>query len=194
MLRMPRDGWLTAAVTALVVGAAACGGGGGEDDDGPRAATTPSATAKPATPDATVEPESTPEPDSEPKSAPPDPADVRIVRAWADTLRRGDVRAAARYFAIPSLVSNGTPPIKLETRAEAEFFNETLPCGAKLIDADPAPHGFFIATFRLTERPGPGECGSGTGETARTAFRVRKEHITDWLRVQDIESAPETLS
>ena len=58
----------------------------------------------------------------------------------------------------------------------------------------PAPHGFFIATFRLTERPGEGECGSGTGETARTAFRVRDAHITDWLRVQDIESAPETLS
>jgi hypothetical protein len=153
IVRMPRDGWLAASVTALALGAAACGGGGDAD-----------------------------------------PADVRIVRAWANTLRRGDVSAAARYFAIPSLVSNGTPPIKLETRAEAEFFNQTLPCGAKLIDADPAPHGFFIATFRLTERPGPGDCGSGAGETARTAFRVRDEHITDWLRVRDIASAPETLS
>ena len=116
------------------------------------------------------------------------------MRAWADTLRRGDVHAAARYFALPSLVSNGTPPIKLETRAEVEFFNRTLPCGAKLIDTEAAPHGFFIATFRLTERPGRGECGSGTGETARTALRVRDGHITDWLRVQDIASAPETLS
>jgi hypothetical protein len=187
ILRMPTDGWLAAAVTALALGAAACGGG---DDDKRGAVTTPSATA---TPERTAEPESTAEPTT-PESAPPDPADVRIVRAWADTLRRGNVRAAARYFAIPSLVSNGTPPIKLETRAEAEFFNQTLPCGAKLIDTEPAPHGFFIATFRLTERPGAGECGTGTGETARTAFRVRKQHITDWLRVQDIESAPETLS
>jgi hypothetical protein len=64
----------------------------------------------------------------------------------------------------------------------------------ELIDTELAPRGFFIATFRLTERPGPGECGSGTGETARTAFRVRDDHITDWLRVRDIESAPETLS
>jgi hypothetical protein len=119
---------------------------------------------------------------------------VRVVRAWADTLRRGDVRGAARFFAIPSLVSNGTAPIKLETRAEVRFFNLTLPCGAKLIDTEPAPHGFFIATFRLTERPGEGECGSGTGETARTAFRIRKRHITDWLRVQDVDSAPQTLS
>ena len=123
-----------------------------------------------------------------------DAADVRVVRAWADTLRRGDMRGAARFFALPSLVSNGTPPIKLETRAEARFFNRTLPCGAKLIGTEPARKGFFIATFRLTERPGKGECGSGTGETARTAFRIRDEHITDWLRVQDIDSAPDSLS
>jgi hypothetical protein len=174
---MPCHRRLTGVLAALALGAAACGG----DDDGdrPRAAASPSPS-----------PSATPAPESEA----PDPADVEVVRAWADTLRSGDARAAARYFAIPSLVSNGTPPIKLETRAEAEFFNLTLPCGAKLIDTEPAPHGFFIATFRLTERPGPGECGSGTGETARTAFRVRDEHITDWLRVRDIESAPETLS
>ena len=177
---MPRDGWLAAAVTALALCAAACGGG--DDDDSPRAGTTPDATA---TPNSTAEPEST----AQPESAPPDPADVRIVRAWADTLRHGRVRAAARYFALPSLVSNGTPPIKLETRAEAEFFNRTLPCGAKLIDTEPAPHGFFIATFRLTERPGPGECGTGTGETARTAFRVRHHHITAWLRVVDTDES-----
>jgi hypothetical protein len=123
-----------------------------------------------------------------------DPADVRVVRAWADSLRRGEVRAAARYFALPSLVSNGTPPIRLGTRAEAEFFNRSLPCGARVIATEPAPKGFFIATFRLTERPGAGECGTGTGETARTAFRVVDDHITDWLRVQDIPSAPETLA
>ena len=187
---MPIEGWLATAMTALALGAAACGGG---DDGDRRTGPAPTATAgseEPAMPERTAQPESTPEAES----AQPDAADVRVVRAWADTLRQGRVRAAARYFAIPSLVSNGTPPIKLETRAEAEFFNETLPCGARLIDTEPAPHGFFIATFRLTERPGPGECGSGTGETARTAFRVRDAHITDWLRVQDIESAPETLS
>jgi hypothetical protein len=177
ILRMPSR--LTVALAAIAVSAAACGGG--DDGERPRASATPTPTAT-----------TTPEP--EPESAAPDPVDVRIVREWADTLRAGRVRAAARYFALPSLVSNGTPPIKLETRAEAEFFNRTLPCGAKLIDTEPAPHGFFIATFRLTERPGPGACGSGTGETARTAFRVRGERITDWLRVRDIESAPETLS
>jgi len=191
IVSMPRYGWLAGSLTALVLAAAGCGGG---DDEDRSALQSPTATAQPAEPDSTAEPEPTAEPDPDSESAPPDPADVRVVRAWADTLRRGEVRAAARYFALPSLVSNGTPPIKLETRAEAEFFNRTLPCGARLIDTEPAQRGFFIATFRLTERPGAGECGSGTGETARTAFRVRGDRITDWLRVQDIESAPETLS
>jgi hypothetical protein len=119
-----------------------------------------------------------------------DPADERVVRAWADTLRRGDVRRAARYFALPSVVSNGTAPIRLETRAEVRFFNRTLPCGAKVIASEPARNGFFIVTFRLTERPGRGECGTGTGATARTAVRVRNEHITDWVRVADVEQDP----
>jgi hypothetical protein len=163
---------------ALAAGLAACGGGG--DDRG--TITTPG----------TAERRSTPAPSSE--QAAVDPAAVRVVRAWADTLRRGDVRGAARYFALPSTVANGTAPIRLETRAHARFFNRTLPCGARLIGTEPAARGFFIATFRLTERPGRGRCGSGTGETARTAFRVRREHITDWLRVQDVEEAPETLS
>ena len=134
--------------------------------------------------------------DGEERKRQPDPApqvdaaDVRVVRGWADTLRRGDVRGAARYFALPSTVSNGTAPIRLATRPAIRFFNRTLPCGAKVIGAEPAANGFFIVTFRLTERPGPGSCGSGTGETARTAFRVRDDLITAWLRVQDVESAP----
>ena len=166
-------------VAVLALAVAACGGGG---DDGPRRAATPAPSAS-ATPTATPD-----------EVAAPDPADVAVVRDWADTLRHGRARAAARYFAVPSVVANGTAPLKLESRAAAEFFNRTLPCGARLLDTEPAARGFFIATFRLTERPGPGRCGSGTGGTARTAFRVRDGRITEWLRVQDIPDAPETLS
>jgi hypothetical protein len=167
---------LPAAAIALTL--AACGGGGGDEDR--LSLTTPGA--------------------KEERARPPDPvreldqADVRIVREWADTLRRGDVSGAARYFALPSMVANGTAPITLETRAEVRFFNRTLPCGAKVIGTETAANGFFIATFRLTERPGPGSCGSGTGQTARAAFRVRDDLITDWLRVQDIEESPGTPS
>ena len=52
----------------------------------------------------------------------------------------------------------------------------------------------LLHDFLDAERPGEGECGSGTGATARTAFRVHDDHITDWLRVQDIDSAPDSLS
>jgi hypothetical protein len=175
MTRMRSTTWLVSATAALAVGG--CGGDGGKPLGSGAAEQRSAPTKEPAEPAPSV-----------------DPADVRVVREWADTLRRGDIRGAARYFALPSVVANGTAPIKLTTPAEARFFNRTLPCGAKVIGTEPAPHGFFIATFRLTERPGAGECGSGTGETARTAFRVVDEHITDWLRVQDVESAPETLS
>ena len=175
-------------LVALALGIAACGDGG--DDGRDTAEKTPAAMGQ-ATP--TPEAEAA-EPEPTPPTTKTDPGDVRIVRAWADALRHGDVNVAARYFAVPSLVANGTPPLELKTRAEVRFFNRTLPCGAELIGTEPAPKGFFIATFRLTERPGEGECGSGTGATARTAFRIRDEHITDWLRVQDIDSAPDALS
>ncbi len=175
------DGRLTGALAALLLGLAGCGGGGDADAGGSDRARTPAAAVRDARRRHDPGRRSTRTP-------------CASVRAWADTLRSGDVRGAARYFAIPSLVSNGTSPIKLESRVAARFFNRSLPCGAELIDTEPAPHGFLIATFRLTERPGPGQCGTGTGETARTAFRVRDAHITDWLRVQDVESAPETLS
>jgi len=168
--------WLASAAGALALGA--CGGGG---DDEPK-------------PTASAERRSEPAPSPEPAETTLDQADVRIVRAWADTLRRGDVRAAARYFAVPSIVANGTVPLRLKTRAQARFFNRTLPCGAKLIRSEPASGGFFIATFRLTERPGRGKCGTGTGETARTAFRVRGDRITDWRRVEGMPSGPKSLS
>jgi len=172
-------GMRTTVLLASAAGALALGACGGGDDPKPAA-------------EAKQRAEPTPSP--EPAEKQLDQADVRIVRAWADTLRRGDVRAAAGYFAVPSTVANGTVPLELKTRAQARFFNRALPCGAKLIRTEPASGGFFIATFRLTERPGKGECGSGTGATARTAFRVRGDKITEWLRVQDIASAPSTLS
>jgi hypothetical protein len=176
MVRMRSTAWLASAVAALALGA--CGGGGDDRDS----LTTPGASEQP--------PKATPAE----RTSKVDPADVRVVRKWADTLRRGDIRGAARYFAIPSVVANGTAPLRITTRAHARFFNRTLPCGAKLIDTEPAADGFFIATFRLTERPGKGECGAGTGETARTAFRIRHGRITDWLRVEDVPEQDESLS
>src|SRR3954453_18494643 len=112
---------------------------------------------------------------------PANEADVGVIRRWVDTLRAGNVAAAARYFAVPALVQNGTPPIKLRTRGEVRLFNAALPCGAKLLRTFQSGR-FVAATFRLTKRPG-GDCGRGTGTEAATAFVIRAGKIVEWRRV-----------
>jgi len=125
--------------------------------------------------------------DSEDETVPGggDPDAVEVIKEWADELRAGDVLAASERFAIPSVVQNGTPPIRLTDRREVEAFNRSLPCGAKLTEAISSGR-YTIATFELTERPGPGECGNGVGETARTAFAIEDGLITQWRRVIDL--------
>jgi|SRR5215211_4128283 len=117
-----------------------------------------------------------------------DPDTVAVIQEWADELRAGDVEAAADRFEIPSTVQNGTPPIQLLNRDEVVAFNESLPCGAELTKAEQSG-GFTIATFELTERPGPGECGTGVGETAKTAFVIHEGRIAEWRRVVDADEA-----
>jgi hypothetical protein len=112
---------------------------------------------------------------------------VAVIKGWASALQRGDVRAAARYFKIPSVFVNGAgPAITIHSLAQAEAANAALPCGAKFISA--ARGGPFIhALFRLTGRPGPGgsTCGTGAGQTARTNFIIKSGRITVWLRAPD---------
>jgi hypothetical protein len=117
-----------------------------------------------------------------------DPAAVGVIRAWTSALRRGDLRGAARYFALPSEFINGSdasgqvPVLAIRTRAEAEAVNATLPCGAVFISAD--QRGRYVnALFRLTERPGLGAgCGPGVGQLARTNFVIAGGHIVRWIR------------
>jgi hypothetical protein len=110
-----------------------------------------------------------------------DPADVEVIEAWSDALREGDIDAAASYFAIPSIAENGAL-LRIRNRDDARLFNLSLPCGATLVDA--ATEGdFTTATFELSERPGPGTCGQGSGGTAETAFVISDGEITEWRRV-----------
>jgi hypothetical protein len=104
-----------------------------------------------------------------------------VIKGWVDTLRAGHVAAAARYFAIPALVENGTPLIRLRTRAEVLQFNKALPCGAKLERTFRAGR-YVAAVFLLTDRPG-GNCGTGKGREAATAFVIRHGKIAEWHRV-----------
>ncbi|MBB4662343.1 hypothetical protein [Conexibacter arvalis] len=162
----------TALALSLAGATAGCGG------DGATTITVPDSGERGTMPGATV-----------PRSV--DPADERAIRTWADTLRRGDVAGAARSFARGSRVVNGGRPLLLDSRADALAFNRSLPCGAVVTAVEPSAHGFVLATFRLTERPGPGDCGDGTGRTARVAVRVDEGRISDWIRLEEIPQTPE---
>ena len=122
----------------------------------------------------------------------PNAAAVRVIKAWSDALRRGDVRGAARYFALPSVMVNGIGAsgklviIRIRTAADALLANETLPCGARFVSGE--MEGRLVnVLFRLTGRPGPGgtDCGSGRGATARTSFIVERGRIQEWIRSPD---------
>jgi hypothetical protein len=111
-----------------------------------------------------------------------DPESTQVIDDWAKALRQGDIEAAADFFALPTIAENGTPPLDLNSREDVLLFNQSLPCGAKLVRA--VSHaGFTIATFELTERPGPGRCGAGVGGIAQTAFRIEDGKITEWRRL-----------
>jgi hypothetical protein len=110
------------------------------------------------------------------------PADVQVIDGWVTALRKGDVGAAAGYFGIPSVAQNGPILVRIHSLDDARRFNESLPCGAQLIRADSAGE-FTTATFKLTERPGPGACGPGTGGIAKTSFVIRDGKIVQWRRV-----------
>jgi hypothetical protein len=115
-------------------------------------------------------------------------ADVKVIRDWSQALAAGNVDKAASYFALPAIVQNGTPPIRLTDRGQVRGFNKLLPCGATLIET--VRNGVYTeATFRLTERPG-GNCGAGAGGTAATAFLIRGGKIAEWRRVDAAGQSP----
>ena len=64
----------------------------------------------------------------------------------------------------------------------ARAFNVSLPCGARLERAYRIGR-YTAAVFRLTDRPG-GDCGTGTGNEAATAFVIREGKIREWRRLE----------
>jgi hypothetical protein len=118
-----------------------------------------------------------------------DPGDVKVIGAWVDALRSGNSEAAANYFALPSVAQNGTGPIKLDSASEILAFNQSLPCGAKLVSATTEGQ-VTTATFELTDRPG-GDCGDGVGLEAMTAFVIADGKIVHWSRVPGPDDGPQ---
>ena len=126
------------------------------------------------------------------KRKPVTAAEKKVIKGWSEQLRHGHVTAAARYFSLPTLVSNATPGwLVLETLDAVKEFNAALPCGAKLISTRrSAVDTFVVGTFKLTERPGAGSCGAGTGDTVAVAFMIRRAHITRWVRDDTLVPSP----
>jgi hypothetical protein len=116
-------------------------------------------------------------------------ADVKVIDGWVTALRHGNVDAASKYFAIPSTAQNGSILARIRSFDDARRFNESLPCGARLVRAESAGE-FTTATFTLTERPGPGVCGPGVGGVAKTSFVIRDGKIVQWRRVGAAGGAP----
>jgi hypothetical protein len=122
-----------------------------------------------------------------PRRGKPTRDEMQVIRGWADALRAGHVNQAARFFAVPATVLDGTNPRRqLPNLAAVREFNRGLPCGARLVDAERGQGSFVIATFRLTQRTGPGarRC-TAEGRLAATAFLIEKRRIVQWLRAPD---------
>lgn len=178
---------LIAIIAAVILAGCGSGKAGGAGTQRHAAATSAPGATGPTTPGPRIQTIPTPAP----TGAPANPAAVALIRAWSNALRRGDVRGAARYFALPSVMVNGPGAdgdaivITVRTRAQAQAANASLPCGAKFISAD--QRGRYInALFRLTNRPGPGGgCSGGTGQTARTNFVITGGRIAEWIRAPD---------
>ena len=175
----------------VVLGAGSLFGGCGSGAETTHSSTGPKMTARSSPANPAPVPVPHPVPTPAPTGTPADPAAVDVIRAWSSDLRRGDVRDAARYFAIPSLLANGPGAngglavTVIRNLAQADAATSSLPCGAKLLSAD--QRGRYVnALFRLTDRPGPGGgCSSGAGQTARTNFVIKAGRIVEWIRAPD---------
>jgi hypothetical protein len=117
-------------------------------------------------------------------TGPADRASTRVIRRWLAALNRGDVTKAAHFFALPSRFQNtGTPVLTVDSERERIAVNLSLTCGARAIETGGAGR-YTIVRFRLIERPG-GDCGTGTGGTARGAILVARGRIREWYRLPD---------
>jgi hypothetical protein len=169
---------------AVALAAAAAGACGSSSSDDRVTRTTPGADETPQ--------RATPTPEAEPPAEPErvSRTEVSVIRGWSDTLRHGRVKAAAAYFTPPVYVFTGTQAARLLDRAAVETFNRGLPCGSRLTATQRSAEEGVIATFVLTERPGPGRCDPGLGDKAAVRFVIRRRHIVHWERVGVPQAPP----
>ena len=116
-----------------------------------------------------------------PERAPVTDAEKRVIRGWSDNLRHGDVQAAAKYFSVPAQVSISESD-ELDSARQVVDFNDSFPCGTKLLSVARTVDQLVLAVFELTDRPG-GACDS-VGTQASFAFLIDgDDHISRLMMV-----------
>jgi hypothetical protein len=117
-------------------------------------------------------------------------AEKRVIRGWASALRRGDARAAAKFFRVPSEVVNLQPePLQLDSVRRVVDFNDSLPCGADVVSIVRTVSKLVVGELKLTDRPG-GDCGSAAGTRATFAFLIDAGEQIERLILIDAGSLP----
>ena len=165
--------WIAAAAAAIAL--ASCGGS--------HSSTTPPTVANDPGPTPAVSDLALPPGVPDESTGPAAVSARRVINDWLKALRRGDVKRAAHYFALPSKFQNATPVLTVNSEQERLAVNLSLSCGAVATEMGGAGV-YTIVTFRLTERKG-GNCGTGVGGKARGAIRVERSKIKEWYRLPD---------
>jgi hypothetical protein len=114
-----------------------------------------------------------------------------VLDGWSTAVRKGRLGKATEYFALPTIVAQPTTgPVEIRTRKIAERFNDSFPCGAKLVGAH-ADGRYIVGTFMLVEVPGR------TCTTPKSLVKVgfvfgdkkRPNRFTEWWRVDETPGA-----
>lgn len=129
------------------------------------------------------------------KRLPVTAAERRVIVRWADELSHGRVRAAAKQFSVPSEIVNLQPDVlELDSARLVEDFNDSLPCGAKVLKIGRTVSKLVVGEFELTDRPG-GDCGASAGTQATFAFLIDADgHIARLIYIDgDDPSSADTV-
>jgi limonene-1,2-epoxide hydrolase len=105
---------------------------------------------------------------------------AQVVRAWSRALNANHNVAAARLFAPDARIVQPGVDVRLDSRALAVAFNESLPCAGKIVEIKVRGNR-ATAVFVLGERP-KHRCDA-PGVKAAAVFVVRDGKIVLWQQV-----------